>query len=148
MENLLNKIKVNLKKKGYKLTFQRQKILDVIINNKYKHLTSEEVYKFIKDDYPEIALATVYRTIQLLEEANVLCKFDISQSGIKYEVMELDNKHQHPHFICTSCKRIFPIKEDGIDLEFLESKLNDKYKFKMANCNIKLYGIFKKCRGL
>lgn len=148
MENLFDRIKVNLKAKGYKLTFQRQKILDVIINNKYKHLTSEDIYRCIKNDYPEIALATVYRTMQLLEECNILCKFDTSQNGIKYEVMELDNKHQHPHFICTNCKQVFPINEGSIYLELVERKLNDKYKFKMANCNIKLYGICKECGEL
>lgn len=148
MKNLLDKIKDNLKAKGYKLTFQRQKILDIMVNNKHKHLTSEEVYRCIKNDYPEIGLTTVYRTIQLLEEANIICKFDISQNAIKYEVMELDNTYQHPHFICTNCMRVFPIKEYSPDLEIIKSNLNHKYKFKIANYNIKLYGMCKECGEL
>ena len=61
-------LKEELKKKGYKLTPQRRAIVDTIIQNEGKHLTAEEIYDEVKKSCPEIGLATVYRTIILLED--------------------------------------------------------------------------------
>ena len=58
-------LKEELKKKGYKLTPQRRAIVDTIIQNEGKHLTAEEIYDEVKKSFPEIGLATVYRTIIL-----------------------------------------------------------------------------------
>jgi len=61
-------LKEVLKEKGYKLTPQRRAILNGIIDSEGAHLTAEELYDLVKIDCPEIGLATVYRTVQLLEE--------------------------------------------------------------------------------
>jgi Fur family transcriptional regulator, ferric uptake regulator len=65
--NEIEKLKSNLKEKGYKLTPQRRAIVDNIIKNEGSHLTTEELYDLVKQECPEIGLATVYRTVQLLE---------------------------------------------------------------------------------
>ncbi|MDD3224617.1 MAG: Fur family transcriptional regulator [Clostridium sp.] len=146
MEELSKKIKYILKENGNKMTPQRQKIIDAILENQYKHLNSEEIYTIIKKDYLEIGIATVYRTMQLLEKMNIVSKFDIDENGIRYELMELGDKHQHPHFICTNCGSIFPLK--NIDFGKTQNDLNSKYGFKITDYNIKLYGICKKCSEL
>lgn len=122
--------------------------MDTIIKNQYKHLTAEEIYEIIKRDYPQVGLATVYRTMKVLGNLNIVCKFDEDQDGIKYELMEINEKHQHLHFICISCKKIYPIKEIIFNLELIESKLSHRYDFKIDNCNIKLYGICQECSRL
>ena len=66
--NKKESLKLILKEKGYKLTPQRRSILDEIIKNEGSHLTTEEIYDLVKVNCPEIGLATVYRTVQLLEE--------------------------------------------------------------------------------
>ena len=68
----MNALKEELKKKGYKLTPQRRSIVDTIIENEGQHLTAEEIYDKVKKDCPEIGLATVYRTILVLEELGVI----------------------------------------------------------------------------
>lgn len=146
MDKLLDGMRAKLKTKGYKVTPQRQKILDIIIKNEYKHLTSEEIYMLIKKECPEIGLATIYRNMQLLEKMNIVCKFDIDENGIRYELMDSRDKYQHPHFICTNCMSVFPVKD--INLDSVESELNDRYKFKIANYSLKLYGICKNCSKL
>lgn len=143
MEELSKKIKYSLKKNGCKMTPQRQKIVDVILENQHKHLNSEEIYTIIKKDYPEMGIATIYRTMQLLEKMNIVCKFDIDESGIRYEVRGMDDKHQHPHFICTNCGNIIPLKD--IEFDTIQNKISDEYGFKITDYNLKLYGICKKC---
>ena len=70
----INELKENLKEKGYKLTPQRRAILDIIIDKEGQHLTAEEIYDEVKKICPDIGLATVYRTVLLLEEVNVIYK--------------------------------------------------------------------------
>ena len=67
-------LKEDLKNKGYKLTPQRRAIVDTIVESEGKHLTAEEIYDEVKKSCPEIGLATVYRTILLLEDIGILCK--------------------------------------------------------------------------
>lgn len=143
MKKLLEKIKKNLKEKDYKVTPQREKILRVIIKNQYKHLTCEEIYELIRKDYPEIGLATVYRTMQLLEKNKIVCKFDLDEDGIRYEFMEPDNEHQHPHFICKECGKVYPVKDVMLDL--VKSEIGKKYSFKIINYSLKLYGVCENC---
>lgn len=146
MKQLSEKIKNMLKEKGYKVTLQREKILDIIIKNQSKHLTSDEIYMIIKNDYPEIGLATVYRTMQLLEKTNIVCKFDSDENRIRYELMEPDDKFPHPHFICKACGRVYPVKEAISDS--MKDDFNKHYGFKIVSYDLKFYGICKNCNRL
>ena len=62
--------KKKLKEKGLKVTNQRLLVLQVLAENKDRHLTAEDIYELVKEDYPEIGLATIYRTVQLLLKCN------------------------------------------------------------------------------
>ena len=57
-----------LKEKGLKVTNQRLLVLEVLAENRDRHMTAEDIYEMVKEDYPEIGLATIYRTVQLLLE--------------------------------------------------------------------------------
>lgn len=83
----IEKLKRNLKGKGYKLTPQRRAIVDIIIQNSGSHLTTEELYDLVKTECPEIGLATVYRTVQLLEELGVVSKLDLNDGCYRYELV-------------------------------------------------------------
>ena len=68
----VEEIKLYLKSKGYKLTAQRECILGIIIKNRDKHRTVDEIYKYVYEENKTIGIATVYRTILLFEELGVL----------------------------------------------------------------------------
>lgn len=55
-----------LKEKGLKVTNQRLLVLEVLADHRDTHMTAEDIYDLVKEDYPEIGLATIYRTLQLL----------------------------------------------------------------------------------
>ena len=59
-------LKEKLKEKGLKVTHQRLLVLSVLEENSGSHMTAEDIYDLVSEDYPEIGLATVYRTLQLL----------------------------------------------------------------------------------
>ena len=99
-----NVLKEELKQKGYKLTPQRRAIVDTIIEKEGEHLTTEEIYDEVKKNCPEIGLATVYRTIILLEELGVICKLDLNDGCSRYELVRKDEGHRHHHLVCNECK--------------------------------------------
>lgn len=139
----MNKLKEDLKARGYKLTPQRRAIVDTIINNEGNHLTVEEIYDEVKKDCPEIGLATVYRTILLLEELEVVYKLDLNDGCSRYELVHEDETHRHHHLICTKCGKV--IEVEGDLLESLEEKIEKNYKFKIEDHSVKFFGKCEEC---
>ncbi len=72
MNNNLTDLNNWLKNSGYKLTVQRQMILELVAAQKEKHLSAEEIFELVKIEFPQIGLATVYRTIAILEKMKLL----------------------------------------------------------------------------
>ncbi|MCM0648766.1 transcriptional repressor [Clostridium swellfunianum] len=140
----IEKLKQNLKEKGYKLTPQRRAIVDIIIQNAGSHLTTEELYDLVKEDCPEIGLATVYRTVQLLEELGVVSKLDLNDGCYRYELVREDENHQHHHLICSQCGKVIEVQGDL--LEVLEHEIEGKYDFKIENHSVKFYGTCSECK--
>jgi Fur family ferric uptake transcriptional regulator len=139
------KLKEQLKNQGYKLTPQRRAVLDVLLENEGKHLSTEEVYDLVKGDCPEIGLATVYRTLQLLEKMGVACRMNFDDGCNRYELVHKDEDHQHHHLICVSCGSVQEVEDDL--LEALEGKVEDKYNFKIENHSVKFFGYCENCRS-
>ncbi|MDD3894434.1 MAG: transcriptional repressor, partial [Syntrophomonadaceae bacterium] len=67
-----NSIDMKLKEKDYRLTEQREAVLQVMLKNKGKHLSAEEVLEKARKKVPNIGIATVYRTLEKLTELEVL----------------------------------------------------------------------------
>ena len=139
----ISKLKENLKEKGYKLTPQRRAIVDTIICNEGSHLTVEEIYDQVKKDCPEIGLATVYRTILLLEEMGIVYKLDLNDGCSRYELVHEDETHRHHHLICTKCGKV--IEVEGDLLETLEDEIEKKYSFKIEDHSVKFFGLCNEC---
>ena len=66
MEERIQRVKEQLHKASYKLTPQREATVRVLLENEADHLSAEDVYLKVKDKAPEIGLATVYRTLELI----------------------------------------------------------------------------------
>ena len=108
-------IKERLKEEGYKLTTQRRAILDAIIENSGSHLSPEEIYEVVKLKYPEIGLATVYRTLQLFEQLDIVCKLNFDDGCNRYELNSDSNDHHHHHLICLNCGKVIEVKLDLLE---------------------------------
>ena len=137
-------LKEDLKKKGYKLTPQRRAIVDTIVLNEGKHLTAEEIYDEVKKDCPEIGLATVYRTILLLEEIGVVSRLHLNDGCSRYELVHSEEVHRHHHLICNVCNKVIEVKDDL--LEEIEVRVEKEYKFKIVDHALKFYGICNECQ--
>lgn len=143
-----DKFKDLLKANGLKVTTQRVAILEVLNSRPGKHLTAEEIYDHVKVKYPEIGLATVYRTIQLLSELNLIDKLNLDDGYVRYEIGHLDEditSHHHHHLICLDCGDILAFQDDL--LEALEERIKQTMGFDVVDHEVKLYGRCNNCTG-
>ena len=101
--------KEKLKAKGCKLTLQRRSVLDVLIEHATEHLSTEEIYGEVKKKYPEIGLATVYRTVQLFEEMGIVDRLNFDDGCSRFELASEQSVHHHHHLICEVCNRVFEV---------------------------------------
>ncbi len=144
MIDSIEKLKSVLKEKGYKLTPQRRAILDTVMNSQGKHLSTEEIYDFVKRDCPEIGLATVYRTLLLLDELGVISKISLDDGCARYELNINSDDHQHHHLICTNCGEILEVEVDL--LEHLEDEIEKSHNFEITDHKVKFFGRCSKCK--
>ncbi|QUI23911.1 transcriptional repressor [Vallitalea pronyensis] len=128
---------------GYKLTVQRQTVLDAMLKNTDKHLSAEEIFEKVKEINPHIGMATVYRTIQLFEKIGIIHQIFLNDGMMRYHMVNPDEKHEHHHLICEICGDVIDVKEDM--LETFEEKLLLKKGFIVTNHRVKVFGICKTC---
>lgn len=136
-------LKKELRERGYKLTTQRQAVLDVITAHEGGHLSSEEIFELVKKEHPDIGLATVYRTLMLLNRMELIYKIDLDDGCSRYELNKNEEDHRHHHLICMKCGSVAEAEEDL--LESLEEQILKKNKFLVKNHRVKFYGYCEKC---
>lgn len=135
-----------LKSHGLKVTNQRVVLLEALSKHKGEHLTPEEIYEIVKEEHPEIGLATVYRTIQLLCQLELVEKVVLVDGIVRYEMAEKDRgkAHHHHHIICLDCGNVESFEDDL--LENLEGAIAKKTGFEIVNHEVKFYGYCNKCK--
>ena len=141
----MDEVKEKFKREGYKLTTQRRAILDVIIENQDKHLNPEEIYDIVKVKYPEIGIATVYRTLQLLEKLDIIYRLNFDDGYNRYELnYSSETHHHHHHLICLKCGKVMEVKLDL--LENLEKQIEGENGFRIVDHNVKFFGYCADCQ--
>ncbi len=143
MQDSSSIFKNRLKEKGYKLTAQRQAVLKVMMEHEGEHLRPEEIYELVKGSYPEIGLATVYRTLALLNRMELVYKLDLNDGCSRYELSRNSEDHWHHHLICLKCNEVAEMEEDL--LESLEGEILRKKGFVIKDHKVKFYGYCRKC---
>ena len=137
-----------LKENGWKVTKQRVMVLRALAESSDKHLTAEEIYEIIKKGHPEIGLATVYRTIQLLLELQIVERVNLADGFARYELNKTGSRrigqHHHHHLVCIKCGKVISFEDDL--LEQLEERIMETESFKVVDHELKFYGYCGKCR--
>lgn len=141
-EELLNDFKALLKKNNLKFTIQREVILETLYNSD-EHLTPESLHHLIQDKHPDLktGIATVYRTLALLEDSSMVTSLSFGAQGKKYE---LGAKEHHDHLICTECGTITEFVDEKIELR--QHAITDELGFAMSDHSMQIYGTCKNCQ--
>ena len=134
-----------LSEKDHRLTPQREAVLRVLIQKSGSHPSADEIFFSTKSDHPEIGLATVYRTLELLCEVGVAYRLEFGGAGARYEFNQDLERHYHHHLICINCGKIMEFREDL--LEGIEEAVARETGFLVTDHSLRLYGYCKECRG-
>lgn len=144
MKQRIERIKKQLHSKGYKLTPQREATLTILLEREEDHLSAEEVFLLVKERAPEIGLATVYRTLELLSELQVVDKINFGDGVSRYDLRKEGMDHFHHHLVCMECGSVEEIIEDL--LTDIEKKVEDEWKFEVKDHRLTFHGICEKCQ--
>jgi len=144
-----NKLYENFAQNGLRLTTPRKAVID-ILSEDINHPTVEEIYLQVHKRYPSIGMMTVYRTLDLLVEWEIVHKFVFSEGKARFELTEHPKGlGHHHHLICQKCKKIINYN-DFIDEEYklltkLEKKLCETHNFIISKHIIEFYGVCSTC---
>jgi Fur family ferric uptake transcriptional regulator len=144
VEARIEKIKQQLHSEGYKLTPQREATVRVLLENEADHLSAEDVFMLVKEKAPEIGLATVYRTLELLSELHVVEKMNFGDGVARYDLRNDNTRHHHHHLICVQCGSVQEIMEDWL-IE-LEQRLATDFRFNVLDHRLDFQGICRNCQ--
>ncbi|MEJ9211346.1 Fur family transcriptional regulator [Bacillus smithii] len=144
MESRIERIKKQLHSASYKLTPQREATVRVLLENEADHLSAEDVYLLVKEKSPEIGLATVYRTLELLTELKVVDKINFGDGVSRYDLRQEGAAHFHHHLVCIECGAVDEIQEDL--LEEVEAIVEKRWKFKIKDHRLTFHGICHRCQ--
>ena len=121
--------------KGLKMTEQRR-IIARVLSEASDHPDVEQVYHRATAADPHISLATVYRTVRLLEEASILARHDFGDGRARYEEAERDH---HDHMIDVRTRKV--IEFQNHEIEELQRRIARELGYELLGHRLELYGV-------
>jgi Fur family ferric uptake transcriptional regulator len=122
-----------------RMTNQREIILRELKKSK-AHLAADELYDIVKKVMPRISLATVYRNLEILSEAGLIGKLEISGRQKRFDFDVSD----HDHIYCVVCHRV-----DNLNIErktVNSDKLGDEVGYTVTGYRVEIIGICPDCQ--
>ncbi|MBN2202533.1 transcriptional repressor [bacterium] len=138
-----------LKRNGYRFTSGRKAVLD-ILGRTHDHLSANDIFVALHPSYPHLGLTTVYRTLDLLANLDLVIRFDFGDGRSRFELAEkVKGDRHHHHLICTGCRKIIDYRDfHDKEMELIEAtqkKLARRYRFKISNHLMQFFGLCEQC---
>lgn len=121
--------------KGMKMTEQRR-VIARVLSEATDHPDVEEVYRRATEVDPKISIATVYRTVRLLEEAEILERHDFGDGRARYEEASEDH---HDHLIDINSGMVIEFQSE--DIERLQQEIARRHGYRLVGHRLELYGV-------
>ena len=139
---LLSEFTLLLKKGGLKFTKQREAILKALYDHE-GHFSPEELHHLVSTNNTSlnVGIATVYRTLSLLEEAGLAESISFGKDGKKYEI---GLKKHHDHLVCIGCGAIIEFSDDTIEAR--QESIAKIHNFRMTDHTMKIVGLCTNCQ--
>ncbi len=131
-----------LRQSGLKATLPRLRILQLFHERGTKHLSAEEIYRFLIDVKIDVGLATIYRVLTQFTEAGIVIRHHF-ESGAA--VFELNEGGHHDHLICTVCGKVEEFVDSGIERR--QEEIAKGRGFALHEHSLSLYGMCGDCQS-
>jgi Fur family ferric uptake transcriptional regulator len=121
------------------MTNQREIILRELRKSR-QHLSADELYARVKKIMPRISLATVYRNLEILSEAGMIAKLEISgrQKRFDFDIEE------HDHIYCIKCHRVDNLSVDRTSIGTVN--LDSDKGYSVQGYRLEVAGICPDCQ--
>lgn len=136
-----SKAETTLQGLGYRLTPQRLMIVDAV-HGADEHISADEIFHQVKGLYPHINISTIYRTLDLLKELELVTETDLGEGRVYYHWAD---KSYHHHLICQGCGSLVAF-ENSV-LASLQETLRVRYGFQANLSHLALFGLCRECQG-
>lgn len=131
----------NLRQRGYRITPQREMIIETIAHSE-KHMSAEEVFSEVQKRTQVTNIATVYRTLEMLWEEGLACRNDLGEGRIVYAALQ---HGPHIHLVCRCCGHI--IDADPEILTPLGEELRSTHNFQADLQHLSIFGLCADCQS-
>ena len=137
------KVVATLRQHGYKLTPQRRAVMRTIASSR-GHLTPTALYEKVHQEYPNIGLVTIYRTLEILDQLGLICEVHAGGACRSYLVRR-PSEHHH-HLICSDCGAV--VDFTNCDLGELEQRLSQETGFEIESHLLEFLGRCPVCHKI
>ncbi|GGV98109.1 hypothetical protein GCM10010230_20920 [Streptomyces narbonensis] len=127
--------KSDLRQRGYRLTPQRQLVLEAV--DRLEHATPDGILAEVRKTASGVNISTVYRTLELLEELGLVSHAHLGHGAPTYH---LADRHHHLHLVCRDCSEV--IEADVEVAADFTGKLRETFGFET---DMKHFAIFGRC---
>ncbi|MEA2391761.1 MAG: Fur family transcriptional regulator, ferric uptake regulator [Solirubrobacteraceae bacterium] len=127
---------------GHRNARGRRAVVELLASQRCA-LTAREIDDTLRAGGQSIGLATVYRSLELLERLKLLTRLDVGQGVSRYEPLQPGGEHHH-HLVCDSCGVITPF--DDPQLERAIERVTRGVRFNVAEHDVVLHGECETCR--
>ena len=127
-----------LRDKGYRLTPQRELVLSAV--NRLGHATPDEILCAVREQSSAVNISTVYRTLELLEELELVRHTHLTDRAPTYHSV---TDHEHFHLVCRNCHRVISVDPDVVAP--LADQLRDQHGFVLDVGHLAVFGHCVEC---
>jgi Fur family transcriptional regulator, ferric uptake regulator len=113
-DSIREKLDAFIRRKGLRRTGQRDRIIAAVFS-KDEHFSAEELFERVRRSDENTSRATVYRTLALLVEADLLRQIDLGDDHTTYDPNFVD-KPSHNHLVCIDCGKVVEFEDPGIEV--------------------------------
>jgi Fur family ferric uptake transcriptional regulator len=129
-----------LRSRGLRLTAPRQLVLEAVYE--LEHATPDQIHAAVAERAAGVNITTVYRTLELLEELNLVTHAHLTHGAPTYHPV---GEHQHAHLVCRGCGAIEELPTTS--LSELVAQLQGTKGFLLDIGHVALFGLCAGCAG-
>jgi Fur family transcriptional regulator, ferric uptake regulator len=131
-----------LQQRGHRLTGPRRRVVEAA-QRQSGPFTADELLQQLQDDLPRVGRATIFRTLDLLAQNNVLDRLHRPDGCHSYVVATPGDPHHH-HLICSACGVV--VQFEDCTVEPLLAELSDRTQFSISGHWLEVFGLCAACQ--
>ncbi len=137
-------LKAELNERGWRMTPQRETILDAFQHlDEGKHLSAEDLHDYLEKSDKGISLSTIYRTLKLMARMGILRELELAEGHKHYEINR-PYPHHHHHLICVKCNKTLEFKNDTALKAGIRQA--EKEGYHLLDCQLTIHAICPACQ--